>query len=206
MPGSTVMTTAETTSTDVTTMSFEEVFKMSEKRTREGANTWLTDHVPRMRGAEWDKFRRAREEELRHIRHVRHVMQAVTGVSNNHDFSKDEWYMMVTIGRFTMDQADLTEQVFTKVVQEHYLLEPHHPEHEGLPGCQQCTTQDIMEMAVDRLSRNLQKNQGEYNWQQMGKYEPVFTYDVERKLELYRKSTKEYAEITEQIWKEMVPE
>ena len=109
----------------------------------------------------------------------------------------------MAVGRFTLGYADLLGDAFQSVVQDHYRQEAHHPEHETFPGNPECSDTDILEMAIDRLSRELQFNQGEYNWENMKRFEPSFTYDTERKLNLYRERSKENASLCKEIWDSM---
>ena len=160
--------------------SFESVFHTVAALSRPDANRWLSDNLEKLSGDLWLKYRGARERELLHINHVRRVMaqlQLGKGVeatnTSKHDFSKDEWYFLVTIAKFTLGFPDLVDSAFKEAVNEHYALEPHHPEHEKVAG-KECTAYDIVEMAVDRLSRNLQFNNGTYNREQMEKFAPVF--------------------------------
>ena len=127
----------------------------------------------------------------------------LTGVESTHDHSKDEWFYMVAVGRFTLLYVDLLGEAFKTVVQDHYKVEAHHPEHENFPENPDCSDADILDMSVDRLSRNLQFNNSEYNWEQFNKFDPVFPRDGRRKLELYHKYTKEHAEITKKVYLEM---
>ena len=151
-----------------------------------------------------------REKEYHHIRHVRACHSAlvlqqtqeydgalhhcpaeveIRGISL-HDHTKDEFYFFVTILAFGFNlREDLPENLFQGELDRHFTLEPHHPEYEKLNAHKglRIKDRDIAEMAIDRLSRNLQFNSGKYNQEQIEKYEPRFLFDHERRIELYRK-------------------
>ena len=125
---------------------------------------------------------------------------------SNHDFSKDEWYFLVTIGHHTLGHTDLVCDAYQQAITEHYRLEPHHPEHETVAG-RDLTTADIEEMAVDHLSRNLQKHGGDgsmLNWEQMEQYIPVFAQPADWKIAAYQCAVKKHAGLAVKVWREML--
>ena len=189
--------------------SFEAVFHTLAALSRPDANRWLSENVDSLSGDIWLKYRNARERELLHIRHVRRVLtelQTENGGkptnASQHDFSKDEWYFFVTISKFTLGFPELVDSAFKEAVAEHYRLEPHHPEHEKVTG-NECTADNIVEMAVDRLSRNLQFNNAEYSRDQMEKFAPVFQKAQDLKLEMYWKAVEQHGELARKLWLEM---
>ena len=152
--------------------------------TREERNTWLLNKAVHLPGETWIKYCAAVEQERAHIRHVRMIMAAKTGLQNDHDWSKDEYYFFVTISFFTLGERQLMMDEFTTEVNRHYQLEAHHPENEALTG-RHVTEYDVMETAADRLSRNLQKNDGQLNMDQMTRFEPKFASRQEENLKVY---------------------
>lgn len=62
----------------------------------------------------------------------------------------------------------------------HYKHEPHHPEYEKLTGIE-CSSQDLLEMAIDRLARNVQFNHGDVNMDQMTRFLPTFALGDEKR-------------------------
>jgi hypothetical protein len=125
------------------------------------------------RGPLWEKYHQLESKELLHITHVRSMMKILTGEDNNHDWSKTPWYFFITIGKFSLGESDLIGKEFERIVGWHTSNEDHHPEwveHNGrLPE-----DRAILEMAIDRCSRNVQFNQGRWNGDQMRKFAPKF--------------------------------
>ncbi len=79
-----------------------------------------------------------------------------------HDFSKGSLCFLTSL-RF--DSGIDTEVILNMAADEilnHCLKELHHPEWETQHN-RECSTVDILEMAIDRLSRNLQRNDGNLN-------------------------------------------
>ena len=113
-----------------------------------------------------------------------------------HDFSKDPLYFFVTSLKFDCAIAtDELNRLATSEIQRHYLLEPHHPEFESANG-RECNIDDILEMAVDRLSRNVQVNNGSINMDQMMKFLPQFPLgDNTRKQAIYLEMVEKYGEV-----------
>ena len=110
-----------------------------------------------------------------------------------HDFSKDPLFCFIMSFRFDCEVD--TEEMLSLTAEEfrnHYRQEAHHPEWEAEHN-QECTQMDILEMAVDRLSRNLQRNDGRLNNQQMMQYLPNFPLgDNEGKQRVYLSYVKQY--------------
>ena len=166
-----------------------------------------------------------RKREYQHIRHVRACHSAIVleqhkeadipqhwraevenlGISL-HDHTKDEFYFFVTILAFSFNlKEELPGNLLQGELDRHFTLEPHHPEYEKLNAHKglRIRDRDIAEMAIDRLSRNLQFNYGKYNQEQIEKYEPRFLFDHERKIELYRKHVKDFKLRVLKIWNDM---
>lgn len=184
--------------------SFQGVFRTVAALSRHDANRWLSKNLDKLSGELWDKYRNARKRELLHIRHVRLVMDELNqNDGNTHDFSKDEWYFLVTIGKFTMGYPNLVDTAFKEAVDDHYRMEPHHPEHEKVAGIE-CTAADIIEMAVDRLSRNLQFNNAQYNREQMEMFAPVFPVARDWKLKTYWEAVEQHGKLAKKLWIEMM--
>ena len=95
------------------------------------------------------------------------------GNERRHDWSKDYRYVFTLAGKFQFHiPGEAYEKWFKDEISRHYNLEAHHPEYEINNGT--ITNLDIQEMAVDRLSRNLWKNDGRINMEQMTRFLPVF--------------------------------
>ncbi len=118
-----------------------------------------------------------------------------------HDFSKDPLFCFVTSLRF--DCGIDTEVILNMTADEilnHYRQESHHPEWETQHN-RECSPVDILEMAIDRLSRNLQRNDGNLNEQQMLQYLPQFPLgDNKTKQELYWKYVEQYKDMVQNAY------
>ena len=165
-----------------------------------------------------EEYERLRKREYRHIQHVRLCYSTILNEqpkTNNsqqysavslHDYSKDEFYLFVTILAFSFSLKDvLPYDLLQAELDRHFTLEPHHPEYEKLNAHKglRIRDRDIAEMALDRLSRNLQFNNGNYNNSQIEKYEPQFLFDNKRRIELYRKYVKDFKPVVLSIWNDM---
>lgn len=150
------------------------------------------------------RYEEIRKNELFHIHHVRKCMNTITSKGNNkHDWSKDELYIFITICAFQfLDECDTPDETREKYIEDHYRKEAHHPEHESLTGKELKKT-DIMETAVDRMSRNLQFNKGVYNEDQLEQYCPLFHKNQEERTELYKKYTELYKNLVRKLFQKM---
>jgi len=143
---------------------------------RQDANTKLWELIMKGDRSTFENtFVEYLKEEIFHVQFVRMIMKELTGMDNNHDWSKDYYYMAVTILGFKMDSKDLVKDLLEKEIEFHYELEAHHIEHMDYSK-RLMTDREIREMAVDRLSRNLQFNNGEINLDQMIQFEPKFRH------------------------------
>lgn len=118
---------------------------------------------------------------------------------HRHDHTKDEFYVFVTWATFDMkgkwsdDMTKLTQKTFDLTVAYHYQQEPHHPEWEKYHPGKECTPINIVEMAADRVSRNVQFNNGNVNKDQLlAVYLPKFFNGTEEKKDLKLKMYLEY--------------
>ena len=140
-----------------------------------------------------------KHREMQHISFVNHILAHFSPFKNHsrpvhsfdaskfvgHDHSKDELYFIVVGGSIYAECLQVATAVREIELERHYTLEPHHPEHESLTG-NVCSDADIFEMAVDRISRNLQLGNGLYEEHILKKFSPKFTEgEVELKLGLY---------------------
>ncbi len=114
-------------------------------------------------------------------------------VQEPHDFSKDGLFCFVM--SFHFDFQTNTEEMKSLAKDEfknHYQQEPHHPEWEG-ENNKECNDMDIREMAIDRLARNLQRNDGFLNYDQMIEFLPKFPLgDNEAKQKIYLEYVDKY--------------
>ena len=130
-----------------------------------------------------------------------------------HDCTKDALFAFLLAIQFdilkdvkTDKEKDLKERSRALVDHEldrHYTLEPHHPEYEDRVG-KECNEWNIFEMALDRLSRNVQFNHGEVQWQQFIKFRPKFYLgDTKKKDEMYMRFATAYKDQVSKRSKEL---
>lgn len=152
-------------------------------------------------GELFPRYENLRENELLHISHVRKCMNILLPENDNkHDWSKDELYIFITICAFRfINECVVPDETRVRYIEDHFTKEPHHPEHEILTG-NDLKDQDILEMAVDRMSRNLQFNNGEYNEENMEKFCPLFHKKQEERTQLYKKYITEYKNLVKETF------
>ena len=121
-----------------------------------------------------------------------------------HDWSKDDLFAFTLAMQFdilkeatTDEEKSIKSQVARLAryeVDRHYTLEPHHPEYEEKTG-KECSETHILEMAVDRLARNVQFNEGKVDMDKMIKFMPKFHLgDIAKKNSLYLSFVERYAQ------------
>lgn len=123
---------------------------------------------------------------------------------NDHDWSKDLYYMITTSLAYSLNKKDRLSGILDDEVERHYKLECHHPEHMKY-NSYKMSYEDIFEMAIDRLSRNLQFNNGHINMDEMKKFEPDFAKssanvtetEAQDMLQFYWKCVNKYKDICE---------
>ena len=135
----------------------------------------------------------------------------------HHDCSKDDMFAFILAMNYDVftgkdnivpeesDQEfkDLLSNMVKMELDRHYTLEPHHPEYEKLTG-KECQEQDILEMAVDRLSRNVQFNHGNVDVERMKKFLPTFFLgDTKKKEDMYVEFVSLFSKTVSQCAKEM---
>ena len=178
--------------------------------TREERNTILEDEEKRKSlfpEKDVEFYEQRRTNEYRHIKHVRSAFSKLfPDIECHHDYTKDEFYMMMTIAAFDFKLKDqLPQELWQNELDRHLKAEPHHPEYERLNRDEglRIKDMDVAEMAVDRLSRNLQFSGGEYDDESIKKFAPKFEYDSEERLELYFKFINEFKQTVKTVWDEM---
>ena len=139
---------------------------------RDQANDWLRQLLENgaKSVAEESLVQRLRGE-LFHVRFVRDTYSKLSKKESHHDWSKDLVFMAVAGIAFTLKRADLVEDILQQEVERHFEQEDHHPESMDYTH-KLMTSEQILEMAVDRLSRNLQFNEGKVDLEQMLNFEP----------------------------------
>lgn len=184
------------------------VVYLTSEISRKKANSLLSDKsrgkiLPSWFLEDYEKYRKA---EKLHITHVRKCMdKIVPGESpNQHDHSKDELYFFLTICAFNVkdEVCQVPSKTLDEIISEHQKSERHHPEFEKLNN-EPLGEKDILEMVVDRLSRNLQFNQGKYNEEQLLKFEPRFESNHEKNITIYRAYINSLKRIVEETWREV---
>jgi len=130
-----------------------------------------------------------------------------------HDHTKDALFafllaFLYDILKTPKDERDeelkrKTKPLVDHELSRHYCLEPHHPEHEKKTG-NDCSDDNIFEMAIDRLARNVQFNHGEINMDQMRRFLPnFFINDTEGKQKSYMEYMEKYQEFVSRRSKEL---
>ena len=180
---------------------------LTEKLKRSDANKLLRSKCTRrsMFATEelQDLYESKRREELFHRTHVRKCMDTLkpTPSGSRHDATKDEFYFFVTILGFDKEAGlaqYISAELLTDTIEQHYQQEAHHPQYENYG--KMVGDDDIMEMAVDRLSRNLQFNGGQYNKTQWASFEPIFTTNHKDKLKKYKNYRDSLAPLVLEAW------
>ena len=146
--------------------------------------------------------------ERAHIACVRDAQREVTQRASVHDHSKDTWYMVVTCIAFGMQKRHLVEHLLDEIIDSHVALEPHHERYHEQRGTLP-SEDDVAEMALDRLARNVQKNDGVYNWPEMERYTPKWPprcrRESERLTQSYARYVCEYADLVQRKWNSNKP-
>ena len=134
--------------------------------------------------------------EQQHISFVRMIMKEIKpSVPSKpetvklHDWTKDYLYLFVMSygSKVPLSQRiAVGNRMIDDECNIHYTNEAHHPQYEKL-ALEECTDDDILEMAIDRLSRNLQFGEKyTVDWQKMKQYLPEFYFgNREAKAEKY---------------------
>lgn len=140
-----------------------------------------------------------RNEEIFHCLFVRKCMDILNKgeAKNLHDWSKDELYFFVHICHYLLN---FPVPNISQYNIEHWQTEKHHPEYENT-NSEKITESDIIEMCVDRLSRNLQYNEGDFNISQLDFYEPKFLYDHISRIHFYKENLETLKPIILKLWK-----
>ncbi len=145
-------------------------------------------------------------KEKQHIKLVNHVLSQITNFPSGakHDECKDLLYFFITgLKKDCELEGEAVEMLFKDEVQRHYRLESHHPEHESVAGSE-CSENDVIQMAVDRLCRNAQNNGGGIDLAQMAERTPNFTLgDTERKKELFKGHVDSYKSLVESGYQQL---
>ncbi len=106
-----------------------------------------------------DYMVRKEEDHKRYVNSLlRHIPEFIAEGRRPHDFSKDLLFCFITSLRFDcgIDTEDVVNLTAAEIL-NHYRQESHHPEWETQHN-RECTRIDILEMAIDSLSRNVQRN------------------------------------------------
>ena len=140
-----------------------------------------------------------------HIRCVRLAHEAVTRRPSEHDHTKDVWYTVVVCLAYVMrGKRHLVDDVLDDVIEAHVTSEPHHEQYHELRGTVP-SDDNVTEMALDRLARNVQKNHGRYNWPQMALHAPKWpphceSDECERLTESYNRYVHDYSGFVQRLW------
>ncbi|KAK2174783.1 hypothetical protein NP493_777g00011 [Ridgeia piscesae] len=170
---------------------------------RDAANRFWND---RLRDASSDQLTQLAQlvsVERKHVACVRAAHEHVTGRSSEHDHTKDTWYMVVTALVFSMHLKELVSDVMDDVIGDHVTAEPHHEAYfertKGAPS-----DDNVLEMALDRLARNQQRNGGKYDWEQMERFLPKWPRHLadiqEELLQKYKDYCRQHSSLIQRTW------
>jgi len=151
------------------------------------------------------------QREHEHIMFVNYILYGLpdfeTAQRQPHDFSKDTLFFFVASSYFTANvQSEEMKHLLDKELKRHYTLEAHHPEFE-IHNEKECSDNDIMEMAIDRLSRNAQFGDSHIDLDVMKKYMPTFPRgDNEKKRKLFWIFVMKYKDLVQEKFHLLFPE
>jgi len=124
-----------------------------------------------------------RMAEMQENQHKR-VMEEV--LADGHDHTKDDLFLFVVPAAFAGAAGPDTINLRIDEVQRHHTLERHHPEFEIYNDGQDCSENNILEMALDRLARNAQFGDGKIRpYEIVHHFMPTFVRDNARKRSLF---------------------
>lgn len=183
--------------------------RQSKSLDRDAANRFWNDRLQRTDSASADQLIQLAQlvsVERKHIACVRATHERATGHPSTHDHTKDTWYMVVTALVFSMQLKELVADVMDDVIGDHVAAEPHHEAYfertKGVPS-----DDNVLEMALDRLARNQQKNDGEYNWEQMERFLPKWPRhlaDMEEVLmQKYKDYCRQHSSLVQRTWQQV---
>ena len=145
-------------------------------------------------------------QEHKHVACLRAAHEQASGQPSTHDHTKDTWYMVVTVLVFSMQLKELVFDVMDDIIGEHVTAEPHHEAYfertKEVP-----TADNVLEMALDRLARNQQKNGGVYNWEQMERFLPKWPRhlaDMQEELtQQYKDYCQQHSSLVRRAWQQL---
>ena len=173
---------------------------------RDAANRFWNDRLREHASASSDQLTQLAQlvsVERKHVACVRAAHEHVIGRSSKHDHTKDTWYIVVTALVFSMQLKELVSDVIDDVIGDHVTAEPHHEAYfertKGAPS-----DDNVLEMALDRLARNQQRNGGKYDWEQMERFLPKWPRHLadmqEELLQKYKDYCREHSSLVQRTW------
>lgn len=152
-------------------------------------------------------YRGLLDKEYNHMLHVRKCMDKLfpEDSPNNHDHTKNQLYFFITICAFNEEMdCYIPEDILQQTLISHYSREKHHPEYEIYNKNDPITSKDIMETAIDRLSRNLQFNGGDFNDKDMEKFIPQFITNQASRTSIYLDFVRAMKPLVKEEWERIV--
>lgn len=159
--------------------------------------------------------------ETQHIFLMARILEKVQEFmyTEKHDHTKDTLYIFVTGIYFTAfknigEKPNNLQKMFSTETNRHYALEPHHPQYEMFRNEHgeknaQCTRKDILEMALDRMARNVQMAPKHMlSPDNVMLYKPEFEYNNSQKQRLFASFVydPEYVRLVQDTWNETFPQ
>lgn len=158
-----------------------------------------------------DYFNACIQMEEQHVRFMVRVLPLVgivKPVQEPHDYTKDRLYVLITgIYNTAKDHPKIlssVKDIYAKETKLHYILEAHYPDHEVLTE-NECSDDDIKEMAIDRMARYLQTHDSfTLSRDFPTKCMPIFTKgNVQHKQKLFKQCVEDEQKTVEDLFKNM---
>lgn len=111
-------------------------------------------------------------EEL-HTDMVKKAFKKITGKDSNYGWSKDYFYMIVTSFSYELGSKNKLQNLFVKVTEEHFENEGYNVQHMDYSGFL-LSDEQILEMAIDRMCRQIEIHYGYNTYDPMFEFEPRF--------------------------------
>ena len=173
---------------------------------RGDANRYWDNRLSGASGDQLAQLARLVSVERKHVTCVRTAHELASGQPSAHDHTKDTWYMVATALTFSMQLKELVADVIDDVIGEHVTAEPHHEAYfertKGAPS-----DDNVLEMALDRLARNQQRNGEKYDWEQMEKFLPKWPRHLADKEEELMRKYKDYCQqnssLIQRTWQQL---
>ncbi|KAK2173247.1 hypothetical protein NP493_890g02023 [Ridgeia piscesae] len=180
--------------------------RYSKGLSRDAANCYWDNRLRGASGGQLAQLARLVSLERKHVTCVRTAHELASGQPSTHDHTKDTWYMVATVLTFSMQLKELVADVIDDVIGEHVTAEPHHEAYfertKDVPS-----DDNVMEMALDRLARDQQRNGEKYDWERMEKFLPKWPRHLADKEEelmtKYKDYCQQHSSLIQRTWQQL---